>query len=351
VEDDMKRSAMGRLGLAVCIAAVGLPARSDAGVIGGAGDPGPCARTARLQAWACAAEAFDDFYVAKALCENGAPEDRQACLAEGREAVSEAQTLCGEQLAARRELCEELGGGRYDPDFDPAHFQTDFAHPSAVNPYFPLAIGNRWELSGESETVTIRVLDATKQIEGVTCVVVNDLVRVDGVPHEDTDDWFAQRLDGTVDYCGESVRDFETFAGDDPQEPELVEIAGSFKHGRAGALGGMQMPAVPVEDMVYRQEWAVGAAEDAARIVSTEYGFGEDEDLDQHVPEALAELLCEEDDCLVIEEFTPIEPDAIGRKYYARGIGFFLEVNLETGDTVALVDCNFDARCASLPGE
>ena len=48
-------------------------------------------------------------------------------------------------------------------------------------------------------------------------------------------------------------------------------------------------------------------------------------------------------------EFTPIEPDAFGRKYYARGIGLFLEVDPEDGDVVQLVDCNFDARCAALP--
>ena len=54
--------------------------------------------------------------------------------------------------------------------------------------------------------------------EGVTCIVVNDVVSVDGVPLEDTDDWLAQRKDGTVDYCGESVQDFETFEGDDPME-------------------------------------------------------------------------------------------------------------------------------------
>lgn len=349
---DMRAFEIERLGLAAVIAAatvLGSANATAAGVGAGPGD-GACARTANLQSWACTAEAFDDFYAAKAHCENAAsPAERQECLADARAEVGEAQALCGEQRAARRELCEELGGGRYDPNFDPALFQTDFASPSATNPYFPLAIGNEWELSdGESETVTIRVLDATKQIEGVTCIVVNDLVRVDGIPLEDTDDWFGQRLDGTVDYCGESVRDFATFAGDDPQEPELVDIGGSFKHGRDGALAGTQMLAVPVEGAVYRQEWALGEAEDAARILSTGYGHGEDEDLDLHVPEALADLFCD-DDCLVVEEFSPLEPDAIARKYYARGVGLILEVKPESGDVVELVDCNFDVRCESLP--
>lgn len=340
-------------GAAVIAAAMGQGSASAAaaGVGTGAGD-GACVRTANLQSWACAAEAFDDFYVAKARCENAAtPAERTACLTEARDEVGDASALCGEQRVARRELCEELGGGRYEPDFDPALFQTDFASPAATNAYFPLTIGNEWELSdGEGETVTIRVLDATKNIEGVQCIVVNDLVRVDGVPLEDTDDWFGQRIDGTVDYCGESVRDFETFAGDAPQSPELVDIGGSFKHGRDGALAGTQMLAVPVEGAVYRQEWALGEAEDAARILSTEYGHGEDADLDLHVPEALVDLFCD-DDCLVIEEFSPLEPDALARKYYARNVGLILEVKPESGDVVELVDCNFDVRCESLPAD
>jgi hypothetical protein len=98
----------------------------------------------------------------------------------------------------------------------------------------------------------------------------------------------------------------------------------------------------------YRQEWSVGNAEDAAEVLSTTYGYGNDATLDEHVPQALAELLCN-DDCWVTGEFTPLEPGGFERKYYAPGIGRFLEVNPGTGDVVQLVDCSFDARCAALP--
>jgi hypothetical protein len=37
------------------------------------------------------------------------------------------------------------------------------------------------------------------------------------------------------------------------------------------------------------------------------------------------------------------------RKYYARGIGLFLEVNPEDGEIVQLVGCNVDPKCAALP--
>ena len=36
------------------------------------------------------------------------------------------------------------------------------------------------------------------------------------------------------------------------------------------------------------------------------------------------------------------EPDAFARKYYAPGIGVFLETAPDTGEVTRLVDCNFD---------
>jgi len=66
------------------------------------------------------------------------------------------------------------------------------------------------------------------------------------------------------------------------------------------------------------------------------------------VPQALADLLCN-DDCVVTHDFSPLEPDASERKYFAPGIGLFLEVDEESGDIVQLVDCNFDAVCGTLP--
>jgi hypothetical protein len=310
---------------------------------------GPCEETAANQREACASEARDDYYVARAVCLNVSDEEERAeCFEEAQDEYAEAGEECAEQQEAREDLCDALGQGRYDPSFEPEDFDSDFSALTNPNPYFPLAIGNQWSFEG-AETIEIVVRDATKSIEGVNCVVVNDRVEEDGLVVEDTDDWFGQRLDGTVDYCGESTMDFEFFPGDQPPLPELVEIEGSFKHGRDGDKAGTQMPAVPVVGQVYRQEWSPGNAEDAAIVLSTTYGYGSDAELDEHVPAALAQLLCAANDCLVTGEFTPIEPDSFERKYYARGIGLFLEVNPEDGEIVQLVDCNFDARCAALP--
>lgn len=292
---------------------------------------------------------MDDYLEAKARCVQVLDaEERGECISDARDELRQHARLCREQLRARRQLCDALGEDRYDPDFDPAKFDDDFENPTAPNPHFPLGIGHRWEYQGGDETVTVEVLDKTKQIEGVTCIVVNDRVEVDGEVVEDTDDWFGQRKDGTVDYCGEISRDFEFFEGDDPEEAELVSIEGSWKAGRDGDLPGTLFPGTPVVGAVYRQEFSPGNAEDAAEVLSTTYGFGNDPELDRLVPQALAEQLCA-GDCVVTREFTPLEPDASERKYYARGIGLFLEVDLESGEVVQLVDCNFDARCNGLP--
>lgn len=310
---------------------------------------GFCSRTASAQLTACRHEVRDDFYTARASCINVSDrEDRADCFAVAKEERRDDNRLCREQRRARRDLCDALGEDRYDAHFDPAAFDADFRKLTNPNPYFPLGIGSRWEYVGGDETITVRVRNRTKLIQGVTCIVVNDRVEEDGKAVEVTDDWFGQRQDGTVDYCGEISRNFEVFEGDDPEEAELVDLEGSWKAGRDGAVSGTLFPGFPFEGQVYRQEFAPGDAEDAARVLSTHYGFGSDPELDAFVPRKLAELLCS-NDCVVTREFTPLEPDAFERKYYAPGVGLFLEVDPKSGEIVQLVGCNVDPSCAALP--
>lgn len=309
-----------------------------------------CTTTTNALLEACRAEAKDDSFVAKAVCTNVIDEAaREQCLDEARAARAEASQDCRDQRDARRELCADLGEDRYDPHFDPALFDADPSSPTSPNPFFPLGIGNHWEYAGGGETISIEVLDETKLIEGVTCLVVNDRVEEGGVGVEDTDDWFGLRKDGTIDYCGEISQSLELFPGDDPQDAELVSVEGSWKAGRDGALPGTLFPGSPAVGQVYRQEFAPGDAEDAARVLSTSYAFGADPVLDALVPQALAELLCAAGDCVVTAEFSPLEPDALEHKYYAAGIGLFLEVTPESGEIVQLVGCSFDLRCGMLP--
>jgi hypothetical protein len=290
------------------------------------------------------AEITDDYWIAIANCINGSESnaDRRECYSEAREERHSGMEECGEQLDARRELCDDLGEERYDPDFDPADFETDFDNQ---NPYWPLKVGNRWVYEGGDETITVEVLDETKLIEGVTCIVVNDLVEEDGQPIEDTDDWYGQATNGDVWYAGEISMDFETFEGDDPEIAELVEIEGSWKTGRDDALPGIVMFAAPEEGTVYRQEVSLGNAEDAAEVLSNDYRYGDDPELDESVPEELANLMCD-GDCVVTREFTPIDPGVEALKYYSPLVGLFLEV--EDGEIVVIVECNVHPVCDSL---
>ena len=105
------------------------------------------------------------------------------------------------------------------------------------------------------------------------------------------------------------------------------------------------MFASPAVGDMYRQEFALGDAEDGAEVLSTTYSFGDGGGLDRRVPQALAELLCS-GDCLVTREFNLTEPGAEALKYYSPGIGVFLEV--EGRSVVRLVSCNVDSRCDDL---
>jgi len=309
-----------------------------------------CSETAAAAFGACQNAARDDLETALGICVNVSDSDaRSQCNADAKAAKKDADQGCKDQHAARRDVCSALGEARYAPSFAPADFDSDFANLTHPNTYFPLTIGNQWTYASGSEVDTTTITSATKLIAGVTCIVSHDVVTTDGDLTEDTDDWFAQAKSGDVFYCGEETKQFESFAGDNPREPELVGIEGAFKAGREGAQPGILSLATPTVGALYRQEFDLGNAEDLAEVLSTTYTYVQSTVLDQFVPQALAEALCT-GNCVVTREFSPLEPDAIERKYYAPGIGIFLEVALDTGETVRLVDCNFDARCGTLPG-
>ncbi|MFI5317588.1 MAG: hypothetical protein ACHQ6T_17940, partial [Myxococcota bacterium] len=219
---------------------------------------------------------------------------------------------------------------------------------------FPIAIGDRWEYQSNqangTETDVVEMLDATKAISGVTCIVGHDVVKDGDDLIEDTNDWFAQAKSGEVHYCGEEAKQFESFDGDVPRVPELVGNEGSFKAGTDGAESGILFLATPTVGALYRQEFSLGVAEDVSQVLSTDYTFGANADLDVLVPPLLAALLCvHPKDCVVTEDFSPLEPGPVERKYYAKGIGDFLEVTPDTGEVQQLVGCNFDPRCGMLP--
>jgi hypothetical protein len=308
-----------------------------------------CSATAQALFNACINDLEDNNWVALAICTNEPDDkDRTQCLADAKRERRDNGQLCREQLAGRRNACKSLGEDRYDPEFEPALFDANFANLTNPNRYFPLEIGDRWEFRSATQSTIVQVLNQTKLIDEVRCIVVRDQVTEDGDLIESTNDWFAQAKDGSVWYCGEETGSFESFKGDRPRKPELVNIDGSFKAGRDGDKPGIIFQATPAKGQMYVEESSLTNAEDVTRVLSINYSYGKDPALDKSVPAKLARLLCA-NDCVVTKNFSLLEPGAFERKYYAPGIGVFLEIDLDGGEVVQLVKCNVDPRCASLP--
>jgi hypothetical protein len=225
-----------------------------------------------------------------------------------------------------------LGESPYDPEINPDKF-IDFHEvvnggSLARNPYFPLKPGTVWNYEAKDgqgkliEKIRVEVTSDTKEILGVNCIVVRDQVwEVDeeGAESlvEDTDDWYAQDLEGNVWYFGEISQEFEG--------GELVSIDGSWKAGKDYAKPGFLMLANPQKGNLYRQEFFLGDAEDVAEVISR----GEES---VTVPYGTYN-----DDVVKTKDYTPIQPDVLEFKYYAPGIGLILEVNPDTGERVELV--------------
>lgn len=283
-----------------------------------------CSRSAGWAWKACKFDYKDDFRGAVARCLNSADdEEYEECLAEAKAEVKEHRTECREVRAARRELCRVLGEETYAPDFDPANFLTGDQLLAAAdpNPWWPLVPGNTWTYEGDGETIVVEVLDEIEVVDGVECIAVRDTVTVDeeGTVYdaEVTEDWYTQDLDGNVWYCGEISLSYEVFEGNDGAT--LADIEGSWRAGEENAHPGIVMFANPQVDMVYRQEFLIGEAEDVAEVVSLEG--------DETVPAADCNAAC-----LVTLEYSPLEPGVEENKYYKWDVGLVLEVDAEDPD-------------------
>ena len=189
-------------------------------------------------------------------------------------------------------------GGEYRPTLDASRIAEVID-----NPYLPLRVGARWlyegESEGEVETIEIVVTEDRKTVMGISAFVVRDTVSIGGELVEDTYDWFTQDAEGNVWYLGEAVEDYENGV--------VVSTAGSWEAGVDGALPGIVMPAVRRTGDAYRQEFLVGEAEDMMEIIGT--------------GKSLTVPAGRYDDVLTTRDWSPLEPEVIEEKQYARGIG------------------------------
>jgi hypothetical protein len=202
-----------------------------------------------------------------------------------------------------------LPTGTEQSSLDPASFTTEID-----NPYWPIRPGSRWVYRETDDEGAVRrdevtATDRTKTIMGIQARVVHDVVSEDGQVTEDTYDWYAQDADGNVWYLGEDTKEFEN--------GKLQTTEGSWEAGVDGAQSGIIVPAKPEPGLSYREEYYAHHAEDGAEVLS----------LHAHarVPNGVY------DNMLQTRNFSPLEPDVVEEKLYARGIGPVLEVTVSGG--------------------
>jgi len=189
------------------------------------------------------------------------------------------------------------------PDVNSATFSNS---TTITNPYYGPNAGQTYVYEvGEvgkapEEEIRITRKNETKVVMGIECIIHRDVVYLNGIVIEDTDDWLAQDDDGNLWYLGEFVinnKDNGSFSDND----------GSWEAGVDGALPGYWFPANPVVGQLYHQEWYAGEAEDYAQVVATN--------------ETVIIGLGTYNNCIKTKDVNPMEPDEYEFKYYAPGVG------------------------------
>lgn len=308
-----------------------------------------CQASAQAMGRSCNFERKEDHDATLARCGSiSNTSERSACENAAKQDKKDAKALCDEQQDARQEVCRTLNENRYN---DPlADGQITFIDPDAIgapgideNPYVILKAGHTHVLRSEEydpetdettvEIIVVHATDEVREIQGVSCRVLVDIVLIpewdeeeakwEFTPVEVTDDWFAQDADENVYYCGELARNFE--------DGILRDLDGSFEAGLELAEGGALTLAAPAPGVMHRQEYALGEAEDLVEYLSSDAdpadeGIGQDQ--------LLEKFRCATDgnQCLMTYDSTPLSPGNTEFKYYLAGTGFVLSAHLEDGE-------------------
>jgi hypothetical protein len=213
------------------------------------------------------------------------------------------------------ESARSLPQGAEPADLDASDFVSEID-----NPYWPMVPGSRWvyretDAEGNAQRVEVTVTERKKTILGIRATVVHDVVTEDGELVEDTYDWYAQDRDGNLWYLGEETAEYEN--------GRVVNRGGSWETGVDGAEAGVIVPADPEVGMRYRQEHYAGEAEDRGEVLS----------LDEQARVPFGSF----DGLLMTKDTTPLEPAVLEHKFYARGIGPILVLDVAHGGREVLI--------------
>jgi hypothetical protein len=205
--------------------------------------------------------------------------------------------------------CGGSDAGSLPKGSEPANLDAGDFVERIDNPYWPMAPGSKWVYREDGQRVEVTVTDQTKEILGIQATVVHDVVSEDGELVEDTFDWYAQDKDGNLWYLGEATKEYEN--------GKVKSTEGSWQAGVDGAEAGILLPGEPEVGMRYRQEYYEGEAEDRGEILSL--------DATAKVPFGSF------DGVLKTKDTTPLEPDVLEHKFYAKGVGPVLAVAVSGG--------------------
>lgn len=176
------------------------------------------------------------------------------------------------------------------------------------NPYFILEPGYVLVLADGDEQLRITVLDEVSFIDGVETRIVEERETDRGKLVEVSRNFFAiSNRTNSVYYFGEDVDIYRGGA--------IVGHEGSWRSGEKGARFGLLMPGTALLGARFYQEIAPGIAMDRAEVM----------DFNALVTAPAGGFR----NCLRIKETTPLEPEALEYKIYARDIGLIQDSNLK----------------------
>jgi hypothetical protein len=279
-----------------------------------AADSRACRLTSQVALTGCRNAATGDYWLTVGACANIADrQERQTCLDDAASSKKDALQTCSEQFDARQDVCRELGDGPYDPDLDPSQFSANI-----TNTYLPFPRGEQLIYKSTDSDGTIQETDVIKvrgktTINGFPCRAVTDKVYegdgTNGKLIEDTIDWYSQDSAGNVWYFGETTIAYTYDEADNP----TASTEGSWIAFQDNAKPGLLMPANPGGQLgkLYRQEFALGTAEDLGRVIET------------NVPVPGTNYK----GAVHTQDSSALEPGVIEDKYYVPGVGLVLTVD------------------------
>jgi len=204
----------------------------------------------------------------------------------------------------KKPSADAISGGDFRKEFpvDKANLVA-----TGANPFFDLTPDTVSTFRDGTKILTIRVLDETRVVDGVTTRIVEEREEVDGKPEETSRNYFAMdRNSKDMYYFGEDVDVFDA-AG-------TVTHPGGWLSGVNGAHFGLMMPGTPKVGDKFYQELAPGVAMDRFHIVG----------MDDVVQTPAAKF----EHCMHVMETTPLEKD-VGHKWYVSGKGLIKDGGVE----------------------